>query len=187
MRYTTIIDISEFPTLYRSEAVRLIYLHLVLRAGYHDHDRDLCGLSLRRLVQETGLTISAVRCAIKRLMAAQLIERQGPLWKVKKYLLDQPITPRAKTEAQAKRRKADEITEQINEEHRREIALQEERRKRLRAQGKTSFMVYYEEQQAKAAAGDPQAAEFVKNQADTYKLHADTIRKEQQQQQKKQQ
>lgn len=186
MRYTTIIDISEFPTLYRSESVRLIYLHLVLRAGYHDHDRDLCGLSLRRIVQETGLTISAVRCSIKRLTAAQLIERQGTLWKVKKYLLDQPITPRPKTEAQAKRRQAEDIQEQINEEHRREIALQDERRKRLRQQGKTSYMVYFEEQQAKAAAGDPQAAEFVKINMETYKMHAETIRKEQQQQKKKQ-
>lgn len=187
MRYTTIIDISEYPTLYRSDAVRLVYLHLVLKAGYHDSDRDLCGLSLRRIVQETGLTLSSVRCAIKRLMAAQLLERQGTLWKVKKYLLDQPITPRAKTEAQAKRRQAEDIQEQINQEHRREIALQDERRKRLRQQGKTSFMVFYEDQQAKAAKGDPQAAEFIKNNEETYKMHAETIRKEQQQQQKNQQ
>lgn len=186
MRYTTIIDLSEYPQLYRSEALRLVYLHLVLRSGYHDHDRDLCTISLRRLVSETGLTISAVRCAISRLVTAQLIERQGSAWKVRKFVLEQPITPRPKTEKKLKQQQVDAETERIQLEHRRQLDLMAERRKRERQQGKTSYMIYYESMQAKAQQGDPEAIAFVKANKDTYKMHQETIRKEQQAQTKQQ-
>lgn len=184
MRYTTIIDLSEYPLLYRSEAVRLVYLHLVLRSGYHDHDRDLCQISLRRLEIETGLTLSAVRCAISRLINAQLIERQGQLWKVKKFVVEQPITPRAKTEKKLKQQQVDAETERIQAEHRRELDLMAERRKRERQQGKTSYMIYYEQMQEKAKQGDPQAIDFVKANAETYKMHQASIIEEQQQKKK---
>lgn len=186
MRYTTIIDLSEYPLLYRSEALRLVYLHLVFRSGYHDHDRDLCTISIRRLAAETGLTISAVRCAICRLANAQLIERQGPAWKVRKFVLEQPITPRAKTEKKLKQQAVDAETERIQLEHRRQLDLMAERRKRERQQGKTSYMIYYESMQAKAQQGDPEAIAFVKANQETYKMHQETIRKEQQTQQKQQ-
>ena len=61
MRYTTIIDIRDFPELYRNQNLRLLYLHLVLKSGYHDDDRDQVHTSIRRLGYETGLTVSAVR------------------------------------------------------------------------------------------------------------------------------
>ena len=77
MRYTTIIDISQMGEIYRNQNVRLIYLHLALRSGYHDDDRDLTDISLRRLSMEAGLTVSATRHAIRILTKAGLLKRQG--------------------------------------------------------------------------------------------------------------
>lgn len=79
MRYTTLIDISEYPQLYRSSSVRLVYLHLVLKSGFHDDDRDLCAVSIRRLANDCGLTVAATRHALGLLEKAAMITRQGPL------------------------------------------------------------------------------------------------------------
>lgn len=171
MRYTTIIDLTEFPALYRSESCRLVYLHLCLRSGYHDHDRDLCGISIRRLAQDTGLTLSAVRCALARLANAQMIAKQGPLWLVRKYVLEQPITTRAKTQRQQKAIEARAMEEQEREERQRRAAIEEQKRLNLRAKGKTNFMVWYEDMMAKAEAGDQEAAAAVKRHAETYAAH----------------
>ena len=73
MRYTTIIDISEIQPIYRNVNARLVYLHLVLKSGYHDNDRDLVSISLRRIAAEVGLTLSATRHAISQLEKAQLL------------------------------------------------------------------------------------------------------------------
>lgn len=86
MRYTTIIDISELRQLYRSPSVRLVYLHAVLRAGYTDADRDKCALSIRNTAADTGLSISAVRCALARLQAAGLLVKTEGGYLVKKWL-----------------------------------------------------------------------------------------------------
>lgn len=101
MRYTTIIDISEMPDLYRNERTRIIYLHLCLKAGYHDEDRDKCRTSFRRLAAETGATLAATRNAVKQLEQAGLLTRAGETWTVKKWILDTPPTPRPKTVKQA--------------------------------------------------------------------------------------
>ena len=61
MRYTTVIDISEMPEVYKNSTARLIYLHMSLKAGYHDADRDLVKLSIRRLSSDVGVTVSATR------------------------------------------------------------------------------------------------------------------------------
>lgn len=178
MRYTTIIDISEQPSLYRSAAVRLIYLHLVLRSGYHDDDRDMCSLSLRQIARATGLTLSAVRCALDRLAAAKLVIRQGTLWHVTKFVIEQPITRRATTAKQLKKKEVDAETDRILAEQRRQLDLTAERRARERQMGKTSLMIYYEQQQAKAAQGDQDAAEFCRRNAETYELHKKSIENE---------
>lgn len=175
MRYTTIIDITEYPALYRSHAVRMVYLHLVLRSGYHDHDRDLCGVSIRRLAADTGLTLSAVRCALSRLQAAQLIRKEGTVWMVRKFVIEQPITKRATTAKRLKQQEVDAETHRIQEQQQRQRDLIAERRARERQQGKTSYMIYYEEQQRKAAAGDPEAAEYCRRNLDTYNDHLNSI------------
>lgn len=97
MRYTTVIDISEVQEIYRNPAARLIYLHMSLRAGYHDVDRDLVTISIRRLSADVGVTVSAVRHALRQLERAQLIQKEGNVWRVKKWVEEQQITTRART------------------------------------------------------------------------------------------
>lgn len=97
MRYTTVIDISENRQLYANHNAVLVYLHLCLRAGYHDQDRDMVAISIRNLARDTGVTVSACRHAIKLLTAAGLITRTAGTWTVKKWVEEQHITTRAKT------------------------------------------------------------------------------------------
>lgn len=175
MRYTTIIDITEFPALYRNLATRLVYLHLCLRSGYHDYDRDISSLSIRRLAFETGLTIGAVRNALEQLAKFQMIVRQGQLTKVRKFILEQPISKRAQTKKQAADQKA---REQRRAEERQAAAARDERQKNVDVwfeKGKTPFMVYYEEQLAKAQEGDQEAATFCAQQEHIYKMHQQSI------------
>lgn len=87
-RYTTIIDISGAPC-YRSVSVRLLYLHLCLKAGYHKEDMDIVHLSLVQLAAGTGLTVSAVRHALCHLESAGLVCREGSALRVVKFV--QPV------------------------------------------------------------------------------------------------
>lgn len=94
MRYTTVIDISDMPEVYRNQAARLLYIHMALCAGYHDDDRDLVRQSLRVMGVRAGLTLSAVRHALGLLQRAGLVSREGEAWRVKKWFVDTPPTPR---------------------------------------------------------------------------------------------
>lgn len=168
MRYTTIIDISEYPTLYRNATVRLVYLHMVLRSGYHDNDRDLIDTSIRRLSLETGCTVAAVRHALRVLEQSQIIRKQGTLWQVRKFVVEQPITSRAKTKkaADQARIRAQEDAEREAREAAR--AAEEKKRSAEIAAGRHPYIVYYEEQMRKAADGDPEAAAVVRNNKQMY-------------------
>jgi DNA-binding transcriptional MerR regulator len=168
MRYTTIIDISEISPVYRNINARLVYLHLVLKSGYHDDDRDLVIKSLRRIAAETGLSLSAVRHAVAMLEKAHLLSRQGPFWLVKKWIIEQKITTRARTARQQKQIEIEAERRIENEKREREAAIAKARREQLEAQGKTPFMAFYEGLQKKAAAGDLEAAESMKRWASTY-------------------
>lgn len=97
MRYTTVIDITEMPEIYRNVTARLVYVHLSLKAGYHDADRDLAAVSIRRLAGDVGCTVSAIRHALKQLERHQLVTREGNAWRVKKWVEEQKITTRART------------------------------------------------------------------------------------------
>lgn len=178
MRYTTLIDISEYPQLYRSSSVRLVYLHLVLKSGYHDDDRDLCAVSIRRLANDCGLTVAATRHALGLLEKAAMITRQGPLWLVKKWVVERPISARAKSEKQQRTQdlRAQEEAERAQRE--RERRREEKKREDLRAAGKTPFMVYYESLQAKAAQGDPEAIRLVEVHRATYQAHQAELAKD---------
>lgn len=88
------IDISDMPEVYRNQAARLLYIHMALCAGYHDDDRDLVRQSLRVMAARAGLTLSAVRHALGLLQRAGLVSREGEAWKVKKWFVDTPPTPR---------------------------------------------------------------------------------------------
>lgn len=176
MRYTTIIDISEFPALYKNHATRLVYLHLCLRSGYHDYDRDIAQLSIRRLSYETGLSIAAVRNALAQLGKFQMIRRQGELLQVRKFILEQPISKRGKTKRQEQAAQAAQERAVAHNTMKRERQERQAMVDDLRAQGKTSFMVYYEQQQAAAAAGDPNAIAFVEANKRIYEQHQKSIK-----------
>ena len=94
MRYTTLIDITEQPDLYRNKNARLLYLHMVLKSGYHDNDRDLLDKSYRILASEVGLTLSATRHAVAQLEAAGLLKKEAGAWRVKKWIVQEIPTPR---------------------------------------------------------------------------------------------
>lgn len=171
MRYTTIIDISEISPVYRNINARLVYLHLVLKSGYHDHDRDLVSMSLRRIAAETGLSLSAVRHAVSMLEKSNLLTRQGPFWFVKKWIIEQKISTRARTARQQKQIEIEAEKRRQDEKREREAEIEKQRREQIAAQGKTSFMLFYESLEKKAAAGDLEAAESVKKYKSMYMQH----------------
>jgi len=172
MRYTTLIDITEIPALYRNVNARLLYLHLVLVAGYHDDDRDLADISIRRLASDTGLTVSATRHAIRMLQDAKLLFRQDGLWLVKKWLPAQKISGRPKADPTTWRQPSELSTGDILLQQREEERARE---KQLEAQGKTSFMLYYEEKMRQAEEGDLEAARIVRQRAAIYAAHKEKI------------
>lgn len=96
MRYTTVIDISEMPDIYKNQHARVLYLHLALKSGYHDADRDRIKISIRILAGTVGLTVSAVRHALQQLEKAGLVKRDGDTMVIKKWIIDEPPTPRQK-------------------------------------------------------------------------------------------
>lgn len=106
MRYTTIIDITEDRALYRNQAARLVYLHLVLKSGYHDDDRDIAVLSIRSMAADIGLTVSAVRHAIAKLQGAGCIEHlEASRWKVRKWV--PTVVPTSRRQVKARQSELD--------------------------------------------------------------------------------
>lgn len=99
MRYTTLIDITEQPQVYANHHARLLYLHMALRAGYRDEDRDLLAISIRRLAMDCGLSVSATRHALAVLAKAGLIARADKGWRVLKWMAAPPPTPRTQKAA----------------------------------------------------------------------------------------
>lgn len=94
MRYTTIIDLREWPQAYRNTNIRLVYYHLAMVAGYHDYNRDVTEISIRSLSADTGVTISAVRHALRILEGLQLIKRKDGKTFVRKWLAEKKPSPR---------------------------------------------------------------------------------------------
>lgn len=157
MRYTTIIDISTSQVLYRSHNIRLVYLHLCLKAGYHDNDRDLVRISIRTLASDVGLTVGAVRHALDQLQKYRMITRRGDLWQVAKWVNEQPITTRAKTAKQQAAISQQAALKKVREEREQQLEIESMRRKEILAGDKSSWQLYVESQAKKAAAGDPDA------------------------------
>lgn len=100
MRYTTVIDISEEREVYTNHNARLVYLHLCLKAGYEDSNRDYCRCSIRTLAADVGITVAAVRHALHVLAKAALVERRDGGYMVAKFVLDKHITKRPRTKRQ---------------------------------------------------------------------------------------
>lgn len=176
MRYTTVIDIREIPEVYRNPNIRLLYLHLCLLAGYHDNDRDLVRISIRNLAASSGLTVSATRHAVAILVKWKLLRVKGSVYRVRKYIEEGTITPRAKTRkaamvaAVAKIEAADAATrEQCEEQSKQAIES-------IYEAGKTPFMVWYEKKMEDAASGDTDAQRIVKEKRAQYESHMNNIK-----------
>lgn len=97
MRYTTVIDITECPPVYRNRHAREVYIHIALTAGYHDDDRDQVKISIRRLAAELGISVSACRHALGVLTKYKLVSRQRGRLFVRKWVSERAITPREQT------------------------------------------------------------------------------------------
>lgn len=94
MRYTTIIDITEFPVIWRNPNAARLYFFMAMKCGYHDDDRDVLEMSLRTMAGQTDLTLSAIRNALGQLQKAGLATKDGDTWRVKKWVSSEAPTPR---------------------------------------------------------------------------------------------
>lgn len=179
MRYTTIIDISLSRPLYRNHNVRLVYLHMCLRCGYHDNDRDMLRMSIRAIASDTGLTVSATRHALALLLRAKLIERNGDVWRVFKWIPEQQISARPATKKQQQQQTARAVEQQLQRE--REARQNEEKKQReeLEKLGKTPYMIYYESKLEAARNGDLEAAKIVERNREIYESHKKQIEQNQ--------
>ena len=174
MRYTTIIDIREFPQIYRNNHAKLVYLHLVLISGYHDEDRDQTPISIRQICYDTGLSLSAVRHSLKVLISAGLLSRAGIVWTVKKFVLDKPISPRIRSE---KKRSAAENLERERiikeEQNQREKEEKRKYQEEIKA-GKNPLKEMVKDLMTRVENGDQEAAENLNR----YKSIAEQIKQE---------
>lgn len=168
MRYTTLIDISEIAEIYRNPSIVRVYIHMTLKCGYHDTDRDIYTGSIRRIMADLGLSLSATRYAIKVLQAHHLVRLQGGVYVVTKYIPSETITPRPKTAKQAaqqaeavRRNEAQQTREEAHDDNRRQLEA-------IWAQGKSSWMVFYENRQRLAQSGDQEAAKWCERNRQQY-------------------
>lgn len=176
MRYTTVIDIREFPQIYRNNNAKLVYLHLALISGYHDEDRDQTPISIRQICYDTGLSLSAVRHSLKVLISAGLLSRTGITWTVKKFVLDKPISPRIRSEK--KRTAAENLErERIIKEEQNQREKEEKRKyqEEIKA-GKNPLKEMVKDLMKRAQNGDEEAAENLKR----YKPIVEQIKQERQ-------
>lgn len=127
-------------------------MHLTLKSGYHDDDRDQIRTSLRRVAQDTGCTLAAVRHAVKLLVNAGLLKIDGQVWHVTKWVIGQSITTRAQQKAQAAA--AAKTTEQ--QQRARERELKDLERERQRDEDRRAA-VSYEEWKAMQSKGNSSA------------------------------
>lgn len=182
MRYTTVMDLTDFPSIYKNINARLIYLHMALYAGYHDYDRDILRMSIRQLAATSGVSVSATRHALQLLQKARLVRRNGDTWSVVKWFQEPNITQRKQQpyivkqnstqQASAEReRAAREERERLSKIYAEKTSRERAELEELRKQGKTSFMKYYEQQLELAKNGDQDALRIVERNREVYAQH----------------
>ena len=177
MRYTTIIDISETVQIYRSTNIRLLYLHLCLKAGYHDTDRDIVDLSIRQLAKQTQLSLSATRHALRILERAGLIIKQGNAIQVRKYIMSEEISSRPKTKRQQQLIDAAVARKREQEQRDLQAAVERKEREELATQGKSAYILYCEGLLARMKLGDQEAAQAYKRHEAAYKAATNEMNK----------
>lgn len=166
------------PAVFRCRNAVWLYYFMSMKAGYHDDDRDILDMSLTQLANASGLTVSAVRHAIRVLVNAHLVKRDGQhAWTIRKWIQESTITPRRQNKRQERlvQKQLDEAAQQAQ----REAALEAERRKNeaLWARGKSPFIVYCESLKEKAANGDDEAAATFKRNEAAYLRALENARK----------
>lgn len=112
MRYTTIIDLTELPGIWKNSNATLLYYYLAMKCGYNDEDRDFIRCSLRILALRTGLSFSAVRHALAILQKQGLIARKNDGWMIRKFVLEKKPTPRTQKTASQGAAQHEEIMRQ---------------------------------------------------------------------------
>ena len=117
MRYTTVIDVRDFPTVWRNNNTTRLYVHMVLACGFHDEDRDQLKASVRGLAASAGLTVAAVRTGLAQLMKAGLVKRNGDTWTVVKWVAQTKPTPRQQAKAKAAGQDITELMRKQEEEN----------------------------------------------------------------------
>lgn len=167
MRYTTVIDISQ-SEIYKNVNARLVYLHLCLKAGYHDEDRDLVVVSIRNLAIQVGLSLSATRFAVGQLEKLHLLTHNGSVWRVKKWVDDQIITTRKKAAQQAKNEAAGHAAAEARREQAEKLEEESARLDKIKNSDKSPFEQYYEAMIIQAQQGDIHAAEVVEKRKAMY-------------------
>ena len=136
MRYTTIIDITECPEIYSCLSARIIYLHLVLKAGWGQRNLDYCAFSIRSLQGDLGMTFAAVRHGLAVLEKYGMIKRGPGGCYVRKYC--NPTQPgvrkltRRRQAAKEQRQRAQEMLEAARRERELQSARTEARREEER-------------------------------------------------------
>lgn len=178
MRYTTVIDLTEYHAIWRNPKVTRLYVYMAMKAGYHDDDKDMLHQSIRSLAMHTGLSIGATRHALHILMAARLLSKNGDVWQVVKWVQEATVSPRPKQTRQSAQQAA--IRSERAAQAERDERERQEKQKRLqqRQNGKTPFMVYYEAQLEKARQGDLEAAKIVQKNKVFYEEHCAAIEQE---------
>lgn len=177
MRYTTVIDLTEFRQLYKNKNAVLVYFHLALKSGWHDHDRDILEVSVRNLAYDTGLSVAAVRHALKILEDAKLLSHVGSVWTVVKWVMTEEPTKRARNSREAKQIEVAAERKRAEEKRELEAEIERTRRAQLLQQGKTSFMVWYESQLKLAEAGDEEAKRTVERHRKMYEQQRNLVSK----------
>lgn len=170
MRYTTIIDVRYLPW-YRNPSARLVYIHLVMIAGWHDDDRDIARISYRRLAIEVGLTLSATRHALQQLTTTGMITATDKGWMVKKWEIPKDITPLQKIIKGKKSQQAAAAVSTRSRDTMEKLEQERQNREALAISGKSQFMVYYENQLVKANEGDAEALAAVERYKTIYEEH----------------
>lgn len=139
MRYTTVIDISEYPPLYNCLSARLIYFHLTLKAGWGERNQDYCRASIRSLQADLGLSFSAVRHGLNVLTKTAMIRKTNGGYLVRKFCTPTQPGQRAKT----RRELQIEETRRAEMKHASEL-IEKDRAERAAAAAARSTAVSYE-------------------------------------------
>lgn len=116
MRYTTIIDITEVPEIFRNFSAVRVYTYMVCKCGYHDDDRDILKMSYRQIAWRSGVSESACRHALKQLEKYELISRSEDHWVVKKWLPSDDPTPRPQGKKSARGAASLDIERQLDQQ-----------------------------------------------------------------------